>query len=81
MCKMDDLSGIFSTPGAADSLTIQGQVHSRNNTANDMPASASDLYFYAFYFNKKMVLTRVSSAVESVTVNKGFAAGIRNGRM
>jgi hypothetical protein len=46
-----------------------------------MPASESDLYFYAFYFNKKMVLTRVSSAVESVTVNKGFAAGIRNGRM
>ena len=81
MLKMEDLSGIFSTPGAVDALTIQGKVHVRNNTLFDVDANKSELIFYAYYWNKKMSLTRVSSAVESVTVSKDVAAGIRNGRM
>ncbi len=81
LCKMEDLSGIFSTPGAQDSLTIQGQVHCRNNTIQEVQAGNADLYFYGLFFNKKITMTRVSSSIESVTINKGLAAGIRNGRM
>ena len=81
LVKLEDLSGIFSTPGASDALTIQGNVTVRNNTLNTVAATKSELHMHALYFNKKMTITRVSSAIESVTVNKGLAAGIRNGRM
>ena len=81
MVKIEDLSGIFSTPGATDALTIQGMVHARNNTLFDVAAGKCELIFYAYYWNKKLTLTRVSSSVESVTVAKGIAAGIRSGRM
>ena len=81
MVKMEDLSGIFSTAGASDPLTIQGQVHCRNNLLGDLAAKKCELIFYAIYWNKKMTITRVSSAVESVTVFKEVAGAIRNGRM
>ena len=83
MIKMEDLSGIFSTAGASDPLTIQGQVYCRNNIGGgvDVPAKKSELIFYGIYWNKKFTLTRVSAAVESVTVSKEVARGIRNGRM
>ena len=80
LIKMEDLSGIFSTPGAVDGLTIQGQVQHRNNTSEDVGANTADLIMMAWYFNKKMTLNRVSSNIESVTVSKEVAAGIRNGR-
>ena len=32
LLKMEQLSGLFSTPGAADRLTVQGNVYARNNT-------------------------------------------------
>ncbi len=81
MLKMEDLSGIFSTAGASDPLTIQGQVYYRNNLNVIVPAKKSELIFYALYWNKKFTITRVSAAVESVTVSKEVAAGIRNGRL
>ncbi len=81
LIKMEDLSGIFSTAGASDPLTIQGQVHCRNNLATEVKAKEAELIFYGIYWNKKFTLTRVSAAVESVTISKEVATGIRNGRM
>ena len=81
LLKMEDLSGIFSTPGAVDPLTIQGNVFHRNNADVDLPAGDAQLIMLAFYFNKKFSLTRTGSTVEDVTVSKEVASGIRNGVM
>ncbi len=81
LVRIEDLSGIFSTPGASDSLTIQGNVTARNNTICDFAKDKVDMHMHALYFNKKFTITRVSSAIESVTVDKAVAGGIRNGRM
>ena len=89
LLKMEQLSGLFSTPGAADRLTLQGKVFSRNNTIIDRnQADNENIYkpgnyeflMYAWFFNKRWTITRVSSQVESVTIDKQTAAGIRNGR-
>ncbi len=80
LLKMEQLSGLFSTPGAADSLTIQGDVHCKNNTICPYEPNTCELLMYSYYFNKRWTITRTSSSVESVTVDKSVAGAIRNGR-
>ena len=80
LLRMEDLSGIFSTPGAADPLTIQGTIYCINNLEEKFAKDTASLYFYNIYFNKKLTLTRVSAALESVTISKESAGSIRKGQ-
>ena len=54
-------------------------MHAINNHELAFEADEAVLHFYNVYFNKKLTLTRVSAAIESVTVSKEVAAGIRKG--
>lgn len=77
--KVEDLSGVFSSPGVRDPMTIQGKVRVRNNTDVVMGNHESDLYIIALYTNKRLTLMRTSASLESVTISKEAGGGIRTG--
>jgi hypothetical protein len=52
LVRVEDLSGIFASPGVADPMTLQGHVRVCNNLDAAIPNAESDLYIHAVYTNK-----------------------------
>jgi hypothetical protein len=52
MCRVEDFSGIFASPGVADPMTLQGQVTVCNNLDAPIGNAESDLFIHALYTNK-----------------------------
>jgi hypothetical protein len=79
LVRVEDLSGIFASPGVADPMTIQGHVSVCNNLDTNLLHGESDLFIHGLYTNKQLTLSRVSASLESVTISKAAGAAIRKG--
>jgi hypothetical protein len=79
LCRVEDFSGIFASPGVADPMTLQGNITVCNNLDAPIGNAESDLFIIAVYTNKQLTLSRVSAALESVTVSRAAGAAIRKG--
>ena len=79
VARVEDLSGIFASPGVADPMTLQGHVEVCNNLDTAFGHAQCDLFIHALYTNKQLTLSRVSASLESITVSAKTGAAIRKG--